>query len=221
MSRLITLSFLASNTQLLLSTTVAGGGVTASIALNNPYPFVFPNLSRTITLTSTANLSGVNFTITGTDQFGIVISEVLAGPNNTTVPSTKQYHTITNISSNGVYTNFSIGSGAIGTFQWIKLNTMNVDFQATVTGEVTGTITYTINQTFDLLEYSNNISSNIGAGSTLSYFVNTTPVSFPFVNSGSIKTTTPLASPTTALQGIVTASTGGALTINILQQGII
>jgi hypothetical protein len=224
MARLITLSFAASNTQLLLSTTVGGGGATSSIPLNVPYPFVFVALARTITLTSTDNLSAVNFTITGTNQFGTVITEVLGGPNNNTVTSVNQYHTITNIASSGAYTNFSIGSGSTGHFQWIKVNTFNIDPNITISAEITGTINYTVNQTIDYLEYSKNISSNIGEGSTLSYFINTTPVSFPVTAALTAATTSQiftLTTPTTGLQGIINSSTGGALILNILQQGII
>lgn len=216
MARLITLSFPASNTQLLLSTTVAGGGATASIPLNNPYPFVFPDLARTITLTSTDNLTGVNFTITGTDQFGNASTEVLAGPG-ATVTSVNKYNTITNISSSGVYTNFSIGSGSTGTFQWIKLNTMNVDAQVSIAGEITGTINYSVNQTLDTLE------KYVAAGPSFTYVVNTTPISFPVVAALTNATTNQiyyLPSPVTALQGIVNSSGGGALTLNILQQGL-
>lgn len=151
MARLITLSFPASNTQLLLPTTVAGGAATLSIPLATPYPFIFPNLARTITLTSTDNLSGVNFTIFGTDQFGNSISEILVGPNADTVTSVNQYNTITAISSSGNYTNFSIGSGSTGTFQWIKLNTFNIDPNVTIAVELVGTINYTVNQTIDSL----------------------------------------------------------------------
>lgn len=224
MARLITLSFPASNTQFLLSTTAVGGGATASIILNDPYPFVFSNLARTITLTSTDNLSAVNFTITGTNQFGVTISEVLAGPNNNTVTSVNQYHTITNIASNGAYTNFSIGSGSTGHFQWIKVNTFNIDPNITIAAEITGTINYTVNQDIDYLEYSKNISSNIGEGSTLSYFINTAPISFPVTAALTAATTNQiftLTTPTTALQGIINSSAGGTLTLNILQQGII
>jgi len=217
MARLITLSFSASNTQLLLSTTVAGGGATASIPLNNPYPFVFADLARTITLTSTDDLSGVNFTITGTNQFGIATNEVLAGPNNSTVTSVNQYNTITNIASSGNYTNFSIGSGSTGTFQWIKLNTMNVDAQVSIAGAVTGTINYSVNQTLNALE------KYVQAGPSFTYVVNTTPISFPVVAGLTNATTNQiyyLPSPVTALQGIVNSSTGGTLTLNILQQGL-
>lgn len=151
MARLITLSFPAQDPQLLLPTTAAGVGATSAIPLANPYPFVFPDLARTITLTSTDDLSAINFTIHGTDQFGNTISEVVAGPNNTTVTSVKQYNTITAIASSGNYTHFSIGSGSTGTFQWIKFNTFNIDPNITIAAEVVGTINYTINQTVDSL----------------------------------------------------------------------
>lgn len=218
MARLITLLFPATNTQALLSTTVAGGGATASIPLNTPYPFVFPDLARTITLTSSDNLSAVNFTITGTDQFGNPLSEVLAGPNANTVTSVNQYNTIINISSNGAYTNFSIGSGSTGTFQWIKMDTMNVDAQISIAAEVTGTINYSVIQTLDTLE------KYVTAGPSFTYVVNTTPVSFP-VTAGMTAATTNqifyLPSPVTALKAIINSSTGGTLTLNLLQQGLV
>lgn len=222
MARVISLSFPATNTQQLLSTTVAGGAATASISLNSRYPYVFQNLARTITLTSTDNLSGVNFIISGTNQYGVSQSETLAGPNNT-VTSVNQYHTITNISCNGAYTNFSIGSGSTGTFQWQKLNTMSPYCAVTISAHVTGTINYSINGTLDQLEYYNNISSNIGQGSTISYVVNTAP-SVNAIDASLTSATTSINytffTPLTALQGIVNSSGGGTLNINILQQGL-
>lgn len=148
MARLITLSFPAENPQFLLS--VADGTATSSIPLANPYPFVFPNLARTLTFTSIDNLS-FNFTIYGTDQFGNAISEILVGPNNDTVVSANQYNTVTAIASENDYTNLSIGSGSIGTFQWIKFNTFNIDPNITISAEVVGNIDYSINQTIDKL----------------------------------------------------------------------
>lgn len=163
MARLISLFFPASNTQLLLSTTVAGGGATASIPLNNPYPFVFPDFERTVTLTSTDDLSGVNFTISGTDIFGNPISEVLVGPDDETVTSVNKYNTITNIASDGAYTNFSIGSGSTGTSIYVIVNTMNVDPAITLAVEVVGTIEYSVTQVIDTIEYYEN------AGPTFRY----------------------------------------------------
>lgn len=150
MARLISLSFPISNTQLLVSD--ASGPADTPIPLANPYPFVFPNLARTITLSSPDNLD-FNFIINGTDLFGNAISETLTGPNNSTVTSVNQYNTITSVKSHEFdpYTNLSIGSGSTGTFQWIKFNTFNIDPNITIAAEVVGTINYSINQTIDSL----------------------------------------------------------------------
>lgn len=148
MARLITLFFPAEDPQFLLEG--GNGAATSSILLANSYPVSFPNLARTITLTSPDNLD-FNFPIYGTDQFGNAISEVLTGPNNSTVISAHQYNTITAIGSQFAYTNLDIGIGSTGTFQWIKLNTLNIAPNTTISVEVFGTINYTINQTIESL----------------------------------------------------------------------
>lgn len=242
MARLITLSFPASDPGLLLA--YGAGSATPSIPLNHPYPVVFPALARTITLTGTAIFfAGPDFTIYGTDQYGNSISEVLTVPTFAFSPATSvnQYHTITAISSDGDYDNVSIGSGSTGTFQWISLNTFSTGAPVTITGEVTGTITYSVNQTIDRLGYY----QTVGGTST---YITPVPVSFPVTagtpatftgtltgpSAGELTGTTTypsltnattnqiynLSAPVGALQGIVTASDGGSLTLNILQQGI-
>lgn len=148
MARLITLFFPAQDSKFLLEG--GNGAATSSIILANPYPIVFPNLARTITLSSTDNLD-FNFPIYGTDQFGNDISEILVGPNNSTVTSVHQYNTITAIGSELDYSNLDIGIGSTGTFQWIKLNTLNIAPNTTISVEVFGTIDYTVNQTIDSL----------------------------------------------------------------------
>lgn len=157
MARVISLSFPAANTQLLLPTTIAGGGTIATIPLANPYPFVFPNLARTLTFTSTDDLSEVLIIIDGTDQFGNPITETLTAPNNETVESVLEYHTVTNILIDGDYTNFSIGSGSTGTFQWIVLNSFSPFAAVTVAVDVFGgpvdTIDYSGFQTLDPIEF--------------------------------------------------------------------
>ena len=60
------------------------------------------NMASTVTLTSTGNISGVNFTITGTNALGISVSEVRAGPNGAaTVTSTLKFNTVTQIAVSG------------------------------------------------------------------------------------------------------------------------
>lgn len=67
-----------------------------------------------VMLFSGANLSAVNFTITGTNSQGQVQSETLAGPNVGQVLSANVYASITNIkSSTAVASSVSVGNPAI------------------------------------------------------------------------------------------------------------
>lgn len=203
MARLISLSFLASDTQLLVSD--ASGPADTPIPLANPYPFIFPNLTRTITLSSPDNLD-FNFIINGTDQFGNSISETLIGPNNSTVTSAKQYNTITSIKSHEFdpYTNLSIGSGSTGTFQWIKFNTFNIDPNITIAAEVVGTINYSINQTIDSLGYYKSI------GSFFEYVQPTAPI---LLGNNPIATTNTLSSVIVTVPSTANLKTGDIVTI--------
>lgn len=68
---------------------------------------------RKVTFFGTGNESGKNFTITGTDYLGQAQTEVVAGPNNSTVSSTKFFNTITQIAvSAGTAAAIEVGSGA-------------------------------------------------------------------------------------------------------------
>ena len=103
-----------------------------------------------IGITSTANYSAVNFTITGTDGYGRVISEVLAGPNNGTADSVLNYLTVTSITSSGAtstaLTVDTIGVGASGEIPMDQyLNPAN----ASLTVEISGTANVTAQFTTD------------------------------------------------------------------------
>ena len=68
------------------------------------------NMDTTVTLTSTGNISGVTFTVTGTDASGSTITEDITGPNNTTVTGSTKFSTVTQIAADGaVATNTSAG----------------------------------------------------------------------------------------------------------------
>ena len=68
------------------------------------------NMDTTVTLTSTGNISGVTFTVTGTDASGSTITEDITGPNNTTVTGSTKFLTVTQIAADGaVSTNTSAG----------------------------------------------------------------------------------------------------------------
>ena len=86
--------------------TLNGAGVTSG-------EWVTPDLfAKKIGFTSTGNISGVNFTVSGYQDKNktIAISETIAGPNNNTVETTNYFYSIQSISANGaVGTNTKAG----------------------------------------------------------------------------------------------------------------
>lgn len=80
-----------------------------------------------ITLNSAANLSGINFLITGY-QNGIFISETLTGPNSTTVTSVNCFDTLLQIIPSGTTgSTIQVGVAALGYFPMILLNTAKIN----------------------------------------------------------------------------------------------
>ena len=80
-----------------------------------------------ITLNSAANLSGVNFLITGY-QNGVFISETLTGPNSTTVTSVNCFDTLLQIIPSGTTgSTVQVGVASVGYFPMILLNTAKIN----------------------------------------------------------------------------------------------
>lgn len=84
--------------------TVSTTGIATGLTGTGPWTTFTRNdipdgLAHKISLTSTANLSAINITITGTDADGNAITETRAGPNNNTVSTTAFFKTVTNISA--------------------------------------------------------------------------------------------------------------------------
>ena len=89
----------------------SAAATTLVIADGGPYG----NLTETITLYSSADNRGNDFTITGTDGNGDAQTEVLTGPNSTaTVNSANKYLTVTSIVSDGAIAT-DIQAGILGT----------------------------------------------------------------------------------------------------------
>lgn len=80
-----------------------------------------------ITLNSAANLSGINFLITGY-QNGVFISETLTGPNANTVTSVNCFDTLLQIIPTGTTgSTLQVGVAALGYFPIILLNTAKIN----------------------------------------------------------------------------------------------
>lgn len=105
---------------------------------------------RKITLTSTGNLSAINFTIVGTTYNGAAVTEVLAGPNNNTVTSVQNYYQITSITPSGsVATAVSVGTGSTGVTPWIGATTYPSPISAGLYIAITATMSVTVEGTPD------------------------------------------------------------------------
>jgi hypothetical protein len=167
---------------------------------------IFSGYTRTITLTSTNNLSGVNFTINGILN-NAPLSEVLAGPNNNTVTSVNAYDAITSISTNAAAAAVSAGTGTTGRTAWISFDYDMLVPNYSVQGVVTAT---TINYTLFLTLDDPNVV--------------TTPTVFSPVMALTGATTSQFASLTNPINymniTINSSNATGALVATFLQQGI-
>lgn len=127
MSRSLSYIFPAGNTTDVCQEQSVGGA--APLVLNgnlvdsitNQVSFISKGYVRSISITSGNNLSGVNFTISGL-QNGIAVSEVVAGPNATTVYGAEAYDVITSVTTSAAAADVSIGSGWKGFFPLIAIN---------------------------------------------------------------------------------------------------
>lgn len=83
----------------------------------------FEDVARDVSITSDDNLSGVNFTITGTLN-GVTISETIAGPVADTVYTEQLFDAVTNVSVDGPVNEpgVSIGSGLLGRTKYFMYN---------------------------------------------------------------------------------------------------
>ncbi len=106
---------------------------------------------RQITLESAANLSAVDFTITGRDFGGREISEVIAGPNANTVATVRvDWNVVTQIAvSAAVGTNVEVGVNNVGASAPVPLDQYFSPFNVSVGVTVVGTINATVQFTFD------------------------------------------------------------------------
>jgi hypothetical protein len=77
-------------------------------------PISLGRIARVISITSTGNVSAVNFTITGTYN-GLPVSQTIAGPNATTVYTTQFFNTVDSVTFNtNVTSATNVGTGNAG-----------------------------------------------------------------------------------------------------------
>lgn len=170
-----------------------------------------PGYERTISLTSAGNISGVNFTITGTDIRGAAKTEVIAGPNANTVFTTGFFYSITSVAANGaVATNTSIGIGTTGRSQWTKVDCQLTPVSIGLGMTVSNTdLTWTLVQTTQNVETAEPAANSIINSSDANLVAQTTSRQGNYVI------------PFGAFRMNVTASTVGTVVFNVYQAGIV
>lgn len=107
-------------------------------------------LAHQLSIESTGNLSGVTFTVTGTDSDGHALVEAVTGPNATTVETSGYFLTVTQIAVDGaVGTNVEIGpvDEAAGPTRIVDFRSK--DFEAALGLDISGTINADVEVTLD------------------------------------------------------------------------
>lgn len=105
--------------------------------------------ARQLAIVSDGNESGITFTVVGTDADGYALTEVITGPNITTVESTGYFKTVTSVTTNGA----GAGNITVGTVDEACTATIPLQWGSphacTINVDVTGTISFTVQETFD------------------------------------------------------------------------
>ncbi len=108
------------------------------------------DVQRRVELESAADLSGINFTITGTDEQGRVISETIVGPAAGVSSTALDFLTITQISVDGaVGTDVEGGTNVVGASIPIPIDKYLAPTNIGLMVDITGTVNVTVQHTFD------------------------------------------------------------------------
>lgn len=117
---------------------------------SGPVGFMGAGINRTGSLYSTGNLNGINFTWVGLDANNAAVTEVLAGPNNTTVYTVNSYNTILSVTPNAaVGTAVEVGSGTTGATNWYALDYFQSPISLGLWLKIANTINVTVQLTPD------------------------------------------------------------------------
>lgn len=225
MSRPTTISWPLSDLQAvcLNQTLVASGNliINGTLSSNPNLPNVraeFPKICRQVTIQSTGNLLGVQFTISGIGDNGYPKSITISGLNNNTITTgTELFTTVNSVSTNGaVATNVRVGTGTVGSTQWFLNDHYKESNHLSVNVTVTGTINYSFQTTLDnpTTNPTYTVKTPID-GVTIP----TIPTATPMVNS-TVSCLSDYTIPTSYSRIYINSSDAtGSLVINFLQQG--
>ncbi len=106
---------------------------------------------RRVLLTSGGNDSGINFTVSGTNDDGNAISDTFAGANGSTAQSNLDFKTVTSITASGAVAGTLIaGTNGVGSSPWKVLDRYKYPFEFSFSVElVSGAANFTVQYTYD------------------------------------------------------------------------
>ena len=105
---------------------------------------------RQVAFESGGDISTVVFTITGTDESGALISEDITGINSSSVLTTLNYDTVTQIAADAAFaTDVEVGTTGVGASQTVPLDQYLTPFNVSLALVITGTVDVTVEFTFD------------------------------------------------------------------------
>lgn len=113
------------------------------------------DLAHQLNFTSSADISDHTFTVVGTDENGVAQTEVVTGPNNTTVESTSYFLTVTSITPDATLGSDEVDIGWVDEFVTPTLAINYHASEVSLRTVVTGTINYDMEQTFDSMRIAN------------------------------------------------------------------
>lgn len=138
---------------------VGAGNLLINGALASGGTAVLPD-AHLPTVTSDADDSGNTFTFLGLDPRGVLISEVVTGPNTTTVQATKYFKTYTQIAISGAAVgNITVGVNGESITPWIAFNHGEIiDVGLDVNLSSGANLTYSVVYTFADIDQNSDIS---------------------------------------------------------------
>lgn len=125
------------NTNLTINGALVSGGVATL------------DTARRVIVTSAGNDSGITFKLSGTNGFGMPVSETLAGANGGAAQSVNDFATITGVIPSGnTAANVTVGTNGVASTRPICLDSWAFP-QVSLQVDVTGTVNATVQQTLD------------------------------------------------------------------------
>ena len=116
-------------------------------------PAAIFDANRRVEITSSGDISGVSFTITGLARDGQVIQEIISGPNATSVVTNSDFDQVLLVLLSGTTgaNTFTIGTNEQASSEWIRINNLATPTNVAVAAVLSSgaVLNYTVEHTFD------------------------------------------------------------------------